>query len=154
MSGTKAGKVVIVEPRFGRALQALGDRIVCKATSSETRGAWELFEIEAAPGGGPPLHRHPWDEAYFVLEGELEFQVAGKKSMLRPGAFVSVPGGTPHTLFNHGPAPCRYLLWGSPAATGAFFADLDEMGRTGTPTLERILAIAGKHGIEALAGPA
>jgi mannose-6-phosphate isomerase-like protein (cupin superfamily) len=69
--------------------------------------------------GGPPgptrfiaprhLHRSD-DEAWYVLEGTLCVQVGDKDVEARAGSAVLVPRGTPHTYWNPGPDPARYLL--------------------------------------------
>ena len=70
------------------------------------------------PGGppGPPrliapqhLHRSD-DEAWYVLEGTLRVQVGKEEVEARAGSAVFVPRGTPHTYWNPGPNPVRYLL--------------------------------------------
>ncbi|MCU1316454.1 MAG: Cupin 2, conserved barrel domain protein [Candidatus Acidoferrum typicum] len=70
------------------------------------------------PGGPPgpprliaPRHlRRSDDEAWYVLEGTLRVQV-GKEEVEAPGgSAVFVPRGTPHTYWNPGPNPARYLL--------------------------------------------
>jgi mannose-6-phosphate isomerase-like protein (cupin superfamily) len=66
--------------------------------------------------GGPPrliaprhVH-HNDDEAWYVLEGTLRVQ-SGENEMEAPaGSAVLVPRGTPHTFWNPGPGPVRYLL--------------------------------------------
>lgn len=70
------------------------------------------------PGGppGPPrliapphLHRSD-DEAWYVLEGILRVRVGTEEIEAHAGSAVFVPRGTPHTYWNPGPAPTRYLL--------------------------------------------
>lgn len=70
------------------------------------------------PGGytGPPrliaprhLHRND-DEAWYVLEGTLIVQVGNDDVEAHAGSAVYVPRNTPHTYWNPGPEPVRYLL--------------------------------------------
>ena len=70
------------------------------------------------PGGppGPPrliapphLHRSD-DEAWYVLEGTLRVRAGNEEVEARAGSAVFVARGTPHTYWNPGPAPVRYLL--------------------------------------------
>src|SRR5579863_2843350 len=70
--------------------------------------------------GGPPgprrliapLHVHRKDdEAWYVLEGSLYIQVGEDEIEARAGSGVFVPSGTPHTFWNPGPDPVRYLLF-------------------------------------------
>ena len=58
-----------------------------------------------------PLHLHRQDdEAWYVLEGSLRLQVGKEEVEARAGSAVFVPRGTPHTFWNPGPDPVRYLL--------------------------------------------
>jgi mannose-6-phosphate isomerase-like protein (cupin superfamily) len=70
------------------------------------------------PGGPPgpprliaPLHLHRNDdEAWYVLEGEMHVQAGDDVVKASAGSSVFVPRGTPHTYWNPGEAPVRYLL--------------------------------------------
>jgi oxalate decarboxylase/phosphoglucose isomerase-like protein (cupin superfamily) len=63
------------------------------------------------PRGGIPLHCHrSEDEAWYVLEGRLRFRYGAREFDARAGAGVLLPHGTPHTFWNPGPEPARYLL--------------------------------------------
>ncbi len=58
-----------------------------------------------------PHHvHHRDDEAWYVLEGTLRVQAGDKDIEARAGSAVLVPRGTPHTYWNPGPGPARYLL--------------------------------------------
>lgn len=70
------------------------------------------------PGGGhePPLliaprHvHHADDEAFYVLEGTLAFELAGETITVDAGGAVMIPKGTVHTWWNPGVEPARYLI--------------------------------------------
>jgi len=51
-------------------LNVLGMPLTMLCEASETGGSWSLFEEEVPHGMGPPPHRHDWDEAYYILDGE------------------------------------------------------------------------------------
>ena len=73
----------------------------------------QLGAIEVTvPAGwdGPPLHLHAFAETFYVLDGELTFQLGDELVTAGPGAFVFAPGGAVHTLANHSGEPARYLL--------------------------------------------
>jgi len=68
-----------------------------------------------APPGPPrliaPRHlHHSDDEAWYVLEGTLVVQVGDNNVEAQAGSAVLVPRGTPHTYWNPGSGPARYLL--------------------------------------------
>ena len=58
----------------------------------------------------PPHVHHHDDEAWYVLEGALCIQMGEKVVEARAGSGVLVPRRTPHTYWNPGPGPTRYVL--------------------------------------------
>ncbi len=84
--------------------------------SEETGGHVSVTEIVVPPqSAGPPLHTHGFDEAFYVLEGELIFQVEGALVTKGAGELSFAPRGAAHTLANHSDAPARYVLVCPPA---------------------------------------
>ena len=61
-----------------RPLNVLGMPLTMLCEAGETGGSWSLFEEEVPLGMGPPPHRHDWDEAYYILDGEVDFQIDGE----------------------------------------------------------------------------
>ena len=141
----------LVPARTGLTLTVLSDRVTYKTSGAETAGAWALFEVESPPGSAVPLHRHDWDEAYYVLEGEIEFDLGGRKERASPGAYVRIPARAPHAMATSSPTPARYLLWASPCGADAFFVELEQASKEAGFGVERVLSVAAKHGIEVLA---
>jgi quercetin dioxygenase-like cupin family protein len=84
--------------------------------SEETGGHVSVTEIEVpAHTAGPPLHTHDFDEAFYMLEGELIFQVEDGLSSHGAGEVSFAPRNVPHALANHSDAPARYVLVCTPA---------------------------------------
>jgi quercetin dioxygenase-like cupin family protein len=84
--------------------------------SEETGGHVSVTEIVVGPhNAGPPLHRHDFDEAFYLLEGELMFQVEQAVVTKGAGELSFAPRNAAHTLANHSDAPARYLLICTPA---------------------------------------
>jgi quercetin dioxygenase-like cupin family protein len=74
---------------------------------------------------GPPLHRHDFDEAFYVLEGELTFELAGERIVATSGQLAFAPRNVDHTLANLSDAPASYLLVCTPAGFERYFARLE-----------------------------
>jgi hypothetical protein len=70
---------------------------------------------------GPPLHHHGWDEAFYVLTGELTFQLANRVVAKRAGEVAFAPRGIHHTFANLSEAPATYLLFCTPAGFERYF---------------------------------
>ena len=73
---------------------------------------------------GPVRHRHAqMTDAFYVLEGELAFDLDGERRVLGPGSFVLVPPGLVHTFANPGPAPARFLNIYQPAGNEQYLKE-------------------------------
>lgn len=82
----------------------------------ETGGRLSLTEIVVPPHStGPPLHTHDFDEAFYMLDGELIFQVEDVLATKRAGEVSFATRNVAHTLANHSDAPARYVLVCTPA---------------------------------------
>ena len=84
--------------------------------SEETGGRMSVIEIVVPPhSAGPPLHTHDFDEAFYLLDGELIFQVDETRVTKVGGELLFVPRNVIHALANHSDAPARYVLVCMPA---------------------------------------
>ena len=64
--------------------------------------AVSFFMVDAAPGEGPRLHRHPYDEVFLVHEGEATFTVGDESIQAHRGQVVMGPRQVPHKFRNSG----------------------------------------------------
>jgi quercetin dioxygenase-like cupin family protein len=91
--------------------------------SEESDGVVAAIEVASPPGfKGPPLHRHAFDEAFYVLEGELTFQLRDEVFTRRSGELAFAPRDVPHTYANHSDAPARAIIVCTPAGFERYFA--------------------------------
>lgn len=65
--------------------------------------------VDAPPGGGPGLHKHPYEEIFIVQEGEATFIAGEEEQRARAGDIVIVPADTPHAFTNSGDGPLRQI---------------------------------------------
>jgi quercetin dioxygenase-like cupin family protein len=63
----------------------------------------------SAPGDGPRLHRHPYDETWVVIEGEVTFQAGDEELKAGQGDIVIVPPLTPHRFTNQAAGPASLV---------------------------------------------
>jgi quercetin dioxygenase-like cupin family protein len=80
-----------------------------------------LAAIELTGAGRPPLHRHGYDETFYVLEGELTFQVGDQRVTRKAGELAFAPRDVPHTYANLSGEPARALLICTPAGFERYF---------------------------------
>jgi quercetin dioxygenase-like cupin family protein len=88
--------------------------------SEQSSGRVGIVEsVMPAGATGPPLHKHDFDEAFYVIEGELTFLLDGELVQVGAGGLAFAPGGVPHTLTNRGSRDARYVLICTPADSSA-----------------------------------
>jgi quercetin dioxygenase-like cupin family protein len=134
----------------GQRREARGSEMWFKALGSNTQGRFSLMERTLPPGGRmPPAHRHVGnEEAYFVLDGTVEFRVADEVFQGTNGTFVLVSAGEAHTFGNTSDEPARLLVLHAPALDG-YFKDLEELWASSMPPdRDAELALMRRHGME------
>jgi quercetin dioxygenase-like cupin family protein len=104
-----------------RHIGLAGDTYTILLTGQDTAGRYCLIDMHVPPGGGPPPHRHDFEEMFTVMEGEIEVTFRGAKSVLRAGETANIPANAPHGFRNISQAPARLLCMGSPAGLEEFF---------------------------------
>lgn len=120
----------------------------------DTGGAFCLLVDHPPQGWSLPAHRHHNEaETIYVLEGDFEMEIDGRRSHLSVGETVHVPRGVIHSGANVGQQPGRRVVLFSPAGMERFFLE------AGAPTPEAeidvaaALASASRHGWEFIAEP-
>jgi mannose-6-phosphate isomerase-like protein (cupin superfamily) len=102
---------------------------------------------------GVPLHRHrSYDEAFFVIEGEVDFVVGDRMEHASAGDFVLVPRGVAHRFANPGPGTSRMLVIGSPGVQ-ALVEEAAPLVSEHPPDREAINAIFERHDSEFVGPP-
>ena len=91
-----------------------------------TPEGFALVEYTVTPGLPPnPPHVHrTFDEAWYILDGEVEFKLGAHREIATPGTFVFAPRGAPHQFRVIGSAPARWLTIFSP---GRYFHMVEEL---------------------------
>lgn len=105
---------------------------------------FEMHLQEGVQGGGPPLHFHPWDEAFFVVEGQVEVTVEGQSSTVSAGGYVHIPGGSIHAYKNISSSAKMIGVVSDPRG-GQFFAAMH--GFKVPEDLPRIFEVAERYGV-------
>jgi mannose-6-phosphate isomerase-like protein (cupin superfamily) len=151
---------LLMKPGQGHSLSVVGDIFTFKAVGEDTNGQYTLIELQVDPGIGPPPHvHHREDEAFYIQEGELEFQLGDQTVIATPGTFLYSPKGHLHSFKNITNQRAKMLVWYTPAGIEKYFAEVgvpvdapDAPSRPATPeAIERILAAAPKYGLEFIA---
>lgn len=76
----------------------------------ETQGApFSAYIVKAEPGQGPPLHRHPYVEVAFTIEGCATITIGDEEREVQAGGIVVIPADTPHRFVNSGDTILRQI---------------------------------------------
>jgi quercetin dioxygenase-like cupin family protein len=105
-------------------LGVVGDTYTILLSGKDTAGRFCLVDMHVPPDGGPPPHRHDFDETFSVLEGELEATFRGAKQLVRAGETIHIPANAPHQFRNASPQPVRMLCICAPAGQEEFFREI------------------------------
>lgn len=141
----------------GRTIAVVRDVYRFLATAEDTNGKYAQWEAIVPPGGGPPPHVHSREEeGFYILEGEITFQVGTQQMVAGPGTFANMPVGVPHSFKNESRQPAKMLITIAPAGLEQMFFEcgvpLAEGATTALPPaheeIEKLLAIAPKYGVE------
>ncbi len=137
----------------GEQLWFLGTLAVIRLPGEASEGRFALIEFLFPHHASPPLHTHPQDESYIVLEGRLTVQAAGERFELLPGGTAVVPAGVAHT-FRVESGEARVLVLSTPAGLermvreGAVPATGPTLppSETPRPSTEQLEALFRAHG--------
>ncbi len=124
--------------------------------SEQSSGRIGVIEsLMPAGAAGPPLHTHDFDEAFYVLEGEIVLNVDGEDRLLGPGGFAVATRGEPHAFMAI--SETKLLCWQTPGTAQAFFRHASEPTSDdaidGPVDFTRVRASAKVHGGVEILGP-
>jgi quercetin dioxygenase-like cupin family protein len=147
-------QIKIVRHGAAERLHVLGVDLSFLCRPEDTGNAWSLMENIIPKDAGPPPHFHGWAEAYYLISGEVEFDIAGQKTRVHGGDFIYAPAGTVHAFRGMSDEPARMLVIDAPAHAEAFFKQVDrdvsDLARDG----HKIPGIGAANGINFLADAA
>src|SRR5262245_17515399 len=145
------------KPDTGRRVGVVGDVYRFLVTGDDTDGKYATFEAVVTPGHGPPPHVHSREEeSFFVLEGEITFQLGDERFAAAAGTFLNMPVGSLHTFRNESNKPARMLVTVAPAGLEKMFLEVGQpidgdSWIAPAPTqadIQRLLEAAPRFGIE------
>jgi quercetin dioxygenase-like cupin family protein len=157
--------LVVARPETEEGLEHIGlvgDTYTILLGGRDTAGRFCLIDMHIPPGGGPPPHRHDFEETFALLEGEMVATFRGAKTVVRAGETVHIPANAPHQFHNASDGAVRLLCVCSPAGQEDFFREVGVKVATRTtvpPKLDeagekafvaKVVGLAGKYKTELL----
>ncbi|MBL8332714.1 MAG: cupin domain-containing protein [Rubrivivax sp.] len=131
---------------YAPPLDVVGEHITVLASGGRTGGC-EFFIQQGPEGSGPIPHTHPWDESFFVLEGEVDFCLGDDPAATAgAGTLVHVPAGARH-WFRWRPGGGAMLSITSRTGAAAMFGEIHAEIAPDRPDVERLMSIASRHGL-------
>ncbi len=139
-----------------------GDTYTILVTGKDTAGHYCLIDMHIPPGGGPPPHRHDFEESFTLLEGEIEAVFRGEKVTVKAGETINIPANAPHQFQNKSNQAARMLCLCAPAGQEEFFLEIGILVPTRTtpppkpdPAMEeamkaKVAALASQYKTEML----
>lgn len=135
-----------------RRIWVLGQLITIKLASADTNGRFTVADIDLRPGGSVPQHSHrEMDEIFWVLEGNVEFILDGKRVPTRKDTLVHVPAGVLHSFRSTNGA--RLADFHTPGGFERFFEEAgvscsDPDAAPPPFDIEKVLPLFSKHGMD------
>jgi quercetin dioxygenase-like cupin family protein len=99
----------------------VGDTYTILVAGRDTAGKYTLIDMHVPPGGGPPPHRHNFEEMFTVLDGQVRVTFRGETVVAQAGQTINVPANAPHSFTNAASTPARLLCMCAPAGQEEFF---------------------------------
>jgi mannose-6-phosphate isomerase-like protein (cupin superfamily) len=143
-------------------LAVVGDTYTILVDGSRTGGRYTLIDMLIPPGGGPPPHRHDFEEMFSILEGEVTLTFRSETTVAGAGTTVNIPANAPHQFQNTSDRAVRLLCLCAPSGQEEFFREVGVPVATRTtpaPKLsdaqqqafrEKSMALAAKYRTEML----
>jgi quercetin dioxygenase-like cupin family protein len=129
----------------GEVLSVLGAGVRFLCPAAKTAHNFSLMEVTLPKDQGPPPHDHPWDEAYYILEGDVRFQVGEDVKIYSTGDFIYAPGGLLHAFQGAGERPARVLVFDAPATAEGFFREASREVKNIPEDLAKVPEIGLRH---------
>jgi len=104
-----------------RHISVMGGTYTILVGGEQTGGRYCLVDMLVPPGGGPPPHRHDFEEMFTILEGEFEFTFRGETHRVSAGSTLNVPANAPHSFKNKSDKTARLLCMCTPAGQEELF---------------------------------
>ena len=137
---------VLTPEQHEPALNVVGTHVTVLAHNAATH-SYGITLQQGDEGTGPPPHRHDWDEAFYVLKGEIRFMCDGNEYACRAGTLVHVPRGTVHAFSYRNGGGQLLEITGAGARAAQMFTAVDKEIEPGPPDVPKLLDVLERNGV-------
>jgi quercetin dioxygenase-like cupin family protein len=143
------------ETRTPAVLNIVGEATHVLVDPADSQGRVACFHLVAPPMSGPPLHVHSReDEWFYVLHGELVFEIDGARHTVHAGGSVFLRRGVVHRYQNYTDTDAQLLIVTTPGDFCRFFEAMDRITPAGgLPSMEQLVALDAEYGLTTLGPP-
>ncbi len=148
-----------VDIKEGPTVSVMGDTYRIIIGGEQTNGTYSLVDMLIPPGGGPAPHSHPtFQEAFYILEGEINVITKEKRYTAKQGSYVNIPFNGPiHKFTNETNSVVHFLCFLTPAGMEKMFLEVGKPVTVDTllpipqltyENLKRLQSVAEKYGLK------
>ncbi len=146
-----------VAAQGGPSVSVVGDTYRIIIDGKQTGGAYALVDMLIPPKGGPVPHSHAtFQEAFYIIDGEIKVITKEKVYTAAKGSYVNIPfNGPVHKFTNETGKTAHILCFTTPAGMEKMFLEIGKPVAVDTllpipqmtpEELKRLQSIAEKYG--------
>jgi quercetin dioxygenase-like cupin family protein len=152
-----SNSITAIAPQGGLSVSVVGDTYRIIIGGEQTKGAYALIDMLIPPKGGPGPHSHAtFQEAFYILDGEIKVITKEKAYTAANGSYVNIPfNGPVHKFTNDTDKTAHILCLTTPSGMERMFIEIGQPVAADTllpipqitpEELKRIQNIAEKYG--------
>ncbi|GAA0853366.1 cupin domain-containing protein [Aliiglaciecola litoralis] len=138
-------KAIIKHSTDGDWLKVLGMEIKFLCDSTDTNNRYSSMLNTVPKGTGAPPHFHPWDEAFYVLKGEIELRLDDDVHTLTKGDYALVPANRVHAFTGLSEEEGLMIAFESPSHSHMFFQEINDTVTNIPEDLHKMPDIGNRH---------
>lgn len=137
--------VIVKQASDSDWLNVLGMKIKFLCAGEDTQGRYSSMLNTVPKGLGAPPHSHPWDEAFYVLKGEIELRIANAVYQLSVGDYALVPANEVHAFTGLSAEEGLMIAFESPSHSREFFQEINNTVHSIPEDLAKMQGIGQRH---------
>lgn len=138
---------VVMRAEDGKWLNVLGMQLKFLCTNNDSDGRYSSILNTVPKGLGAPPHQHPWDEAFYVIKGDVEFLIGDNAYTLHSGDYVLAPALATHSFTGLSDEEALMIGFESPGHSHHFFQEINDTVTQLPEDLHKMPDIGKRHDV-------